>query len=306
LFTGQTAEVVDRLRQLIASPERPDEDRVAAAKRLVRLEDDEGARAAILKAIDVTASPGLSQGLIDALSQSLAPELGEEILSHWEELTPSVRRAAIRVLLRRTPWTVSLLGAVRDRRVARGDLPADQWELVSLRREPQIAGLVKEIKAAEGSSTNPDRQAVLERLLPHAERSGDPSRGAQLFTTLCSSCHRLGGRGAEMAPALDGAGERTRLDLLTDVVDPNRSFESTYQLWMVFTKENEVLSGRLLSESKTTVELLDSGDVRQVVRRDQIDTLRPEGRSAMPEGLIDSLPASDVSALFEYLSQQRK
>lgn len=58
----------------------------------------------------------------------------------------------------------------------------------------------------------------------------------------------------------------------------------------------------MLSESRTTIELQDSGDVRHVIARESIDTLRATNRSLMPEGLIDHFSAEDLRALLTYLT----
>ena len=108
-----------------------------------------------------------------------------------------------------------------------------------------------------------------------------------------------------MGPGLDGIGERPATEILSEIVDPNRSLESNYRYWMVFTVENDVFTGRLLTETRTSLELIDSGDVRHVVQREDIDLMRPSKKSAMPEGLVDDLPAEDLRALLTFLSRSK-
>ena len=80
--------------------------------------------------------------------------------------------------------------------------------------------------------------------------------------------------GGKIGPDLTGMAVRERADLAIDVLDPNRSVEGNYRQYTILTKDGRVLAGLLLSETKTSVELLDSTAKKHDVLREDIDALR--------------------------------
>jgi putative heme-binding domain-containing protein len=83
-------------------------------------------------------------------------------------------------------------------------------------------------------------------------------------------------------------------------MDPNRSVEGTYRQWIARTKD-DVIAGRMLSESNTSVELIDSGGQRHALSRDSLRGLAASNISVMPEG-FEQLPEQDLVDLLEFLS----
>ncbi len=65
-------------------------------------------------ATSATKSPA---NLIHALGENRQPNTGAALTAHWPELTPTVRRAAIVVLMRRGDWALALLDAVANEKL---------------------------------------------------------------------------------------------------------------------------------------------------------------------------------------------
>ena len=62
---------------------------------------------------------------------------------------------------------------------------------------------------------------------------------------------------------------RLKHDLLIDILDPSRDVEGNFRVYKIVTVDGQVFSGLLASETKTSVELLDS-----VPNQGHTDTLR--------------------------------
>ena len=172
---------------------------------------------------------------------------------------------------------------------------------MKLAQDAALAERAARLEGEAGGPTSEDRAAVLAQLGSAADLAGDPARGQELFEKNCAVCHTLGGQGGEVGPVLDGIGSRDPRDLLVAVVDPNRSVEANYRMWVAWTLDGRTLSGRLASESRTAIELLDAEGQRLVVQRDEIEELCAQTISVMPEGLVDTWPAEDVAALLAWL-----
>ena len=301
LFVDEILALRQELGRILAGPESETTARIGAARHLLRIDDGPAAVKTILTEIKPETPPEVGRGLVNTLADSASPTTGPALLDHWSSFKADIRADAVSALLRRRVWTIALLDALESGRVPRTDLSAAHWQQMRLSVDGATARRIEIIERSRPGFTNATREAVLERLLPVVATPGDPARGRQVFRTLCSSCHTFNGVGGKMAPSLEGVGARSKQDLLTEIVDPNRSLESTYRLWMVFTKDDEIFTGRLLSETRTTIELIDSGDQHHRVNRSDIDVMRASKVSAMPEGIVDGLPRDDLRALITYL-----
>ena len=127
--------------------------------------------------------------------------------------------------------------------------------------------------------------------------------GQAAFEKTCAVCHTIEGKGGKVGPDLTGIGARPKQDLLAEIIDPNRSVEGTYRNWIVQTKD-EVVSGRLLSESRTSVEIIDSAAKTHVIDRQDIKRIKAQDLSVMPEG-FEQLPKDDIAGILEFLSTSK-
>jgi putative membrane-bound dehydrogenase-like protein len=278
-----------------------DDARLAAARDLLTLVGDASAVSALLGQITPQATPALTRGLLDALGQSTTDAVGPALVKRWAELTPAARGPAIGVLLRRPAWTRALLAGLEQGQVDKTDLSIEQAQLLSKYPERVIAERAAKLLASSGRLPSPDRQKVLDALLPLARKHGDRARGKAVFEANCAKCHRHGDLGNVVGPDLTGVGARARADILVDILDPNRSVEGNYRQYQVETKQGTILTGLLAAETRTAVELLDSDAKRHVVLREDIETILSSKQSLMPEG-FEKIPADDLVALLDFLT----
>jgi len=185
--------------------------------------------------------------------------------------------------------------------ISRTDLAADQWSQLKQSPNRMIAGRAQRLSAA-GPTISADREEIVKKLLPLAKEKGDIARGNQVFTATCAVCHAFNGQGGKVGPDLSGIAARDRTEILLDILDPNRSVEANYRLWNVTTKSGETFSGRLDTETQTTVEILDTTAQKHVIQRKDIASLDPSQLSIMPTG-FEALPPDDLKGVLEYLCQ---
>src|SRR6185503_12130293 len=91
----------------------------------------------VLKQVNRLTPPALAAGLVNALGDSRNTNTGAAVTAHWPELTPTVRRAAIAVLMRRGDWALSLLDAVANEKINKNDLAPEHWS--QLKQNPNRA-----------------------------------------------------------------------------------------------------------------------------------------------------------------------
>lgn len=304
-FQAQFARLEIELEQVALDESRDGAERIQAARQLAALATNEERLRKLAGAINARSTPDLAAGLLDALAQSASAGVASCVIEAWPNFTPAARRHAVAVLMRRPAWTEQLLAALEDNRVSGEDLTTDAWQQLVRRPDPKLAELAKQLSEARGRLPSPDRARVLAELLPLAEQQGDPALGRVVFEKNCAKCHRHGSLGAVVGPDLTGVAARPRAEILTEVLDPNRSVEGNYRQYVVSTTAGEVFTGLLVAETKTTVELLDAEARRRVIPRAEVDELQSSAQSLMPEG-FEKLPRAELVALVEFLSAKGK
>jgi putative membrane-bound dehydrogenase-like protein len=304
-FPTELAALLDELRAKLAARDAVADERVDAARRLLTLAHDDDAVKRVAAELVPLADPLLVKSLVAALGESGLEPAGEALLARLPQLTPAEASGAVELLLRRPAWAKRLLEQVVANQLDKGVLATDVLTRLLESSDREVAALAAVVAKRSGREPNADRAALLAKFAPVADRRGDAARGAVVFADKCSKCHTLRGQGGAVGPDLTNIGTRGKHDLLVEILDPNRSVEGTYRAWLVTTKDGDDLTGRILSESRTTIELVDASATKHVVARDDVASMRPLSRSVMPEG-FEELGESDLAALLEHLVQDAK
>jgi putative membrane-bound dehydrogenase-like protein len=305
LMGATTGKLRDAALKRVADDKLPDDARLAAAHDLISLGGDEESLKAVLDQIGPQAGPTLTAGFFDALADSSSEAVGPAVVKHWPQLTPAGRGAAVDLLLKRPAWASALLDAVEKGGVDKADLGVEQTQRLSRYPDASVSDRARKLLASSGGLPNPDRQKVVDAFLPALKRRGDAIHGRKVFEDNCAKCHRHGDLGANIGPDLTGMAVRDRADLAIDVLDPNRSVEGNYRQYIIQTKDGRVLQGLLLSETQTTVELMDSQAKKHDVLREDIDEFRATKLSLMPDG-FEKLGDDDLLCVLEFLTAHDK
>jgi putative membrane-bound dehydrogenase-like protein len=302
-----STEIAKSLLVQLQDDKASENERIAAAVQLIEFRPlDEKAAMPLLDLITPRTSPEFAAGLFDALRGSENPLVGEEIVVRLAQWTPAVRPGAFRALLAKPDWTQALITAAEQGQVRLGDLALDQKQALAAHPDKKLAERAKRLLASGGGLPSADRQKVLEELMPLIKRQGDPANGKQVFTKQCAKCHMHSGEGNKIGPDLTGMAVHPKIELLTHIIDPSRSVEGNFRVYTVATSEGRVLTGLLLSESKTSVELADAEGKKHALQREDIDELIASPKSLMPDGFEKQVSADELVNLLEFLTQRGK
>jgi len=193
--------------------------------------------------------------------------------------------------------------ALQENKVNPRDLQPQHWQALATNPDRFVSGAARRLQQqATGNSGNitASRKEIVEKFTPLASKKGDAAKGKEVFTKNCAVCHTIAGQGGQVGPDLTGIGARAKADLIIEIMDPNRSVEGTYRQWIART-EDDVISGRLLSESNTSVELIDAAGQKHALSRDSLKSLTASNLSVMPEG-FEQIPEQDIVDLLDFLS----
>jgi putative membrane-bound dehydrogenase-like protein len=301
------AEVATTLLAQVRSEKEGTANRTASAAQLIdfRRGDAESVRQ-LLELVTPRTPPKLAQGLLEAAGRSESPQAARAVADLLPDLTPSVRPAAIRVLLSRTDGTRVLLDALEKGDVRLTDLSLDQRQALTTHPNRRLADRARRTLASGGGLPDPDREKVLAQLLPLTHKTGDAAAGKLVFKNQCAKCHTHGGEGAKIGPDLTGMAVHPKEHLLTDILDPSRSVEGNYRQYTVTTRAGRVLTGLLAAETKTAVDILDAEGKKHTVLREDIDQFQALNKSLMPDGFEKQISEADLVNLLEFLTQRGK
>ena len=304
---AEVAVIAADLLKIAADDKRTDADRINAAKEAVELRpsDDTIIQAVVLQ-LKTDASPALVQGLLEVCNASTAKSVGTLLTAKVKDLPPTLRPAAMRIILAGPAATKAYLDAVEAGTMRFDMLALDQKTALAAHPDKTIADRAKKLLAAGGGLPDPNRQKVIDELHPVLAKVGDVANGKAMFAKHCAKCHKHGSEGLMIGPDLTGFAVHPKEEILIAVLDPSRSVEGNFRNYTAVTLDGKVISGLLASESKTNVELLDAENKRHVILRADLDQFTESTKSLMPEGFEKNMTAAEMTDLLEFLTLKGK
>ncbi len=138
---------------------------------------------------------------------------------------------------------------------------------------------------------------------------GNAERGESLYkseTLMCQNCHALDQIESKVGPELRSIGASAPVDyLLESLIRPNDAIKEGYQTLNVETEDGAFIAGIRSQENSESLILRGVTEEEIVIPVGNIKS-RNQGRSLMPEGLVDSLSQQDLLDLVKFLSLQGK
>ena len=294
------------LRALVAGARAmADSGSAALEHRLVAIEVlgqfDSASGKILLDLLDARHVQELQSAAAGALAHADATT-AQEMFKSWHTMTTTTRRALVSSALRSSTTTAALVAAMEKDEVLPRELETGSRDGLLAVRDPALQSRIKRLIEADVAVKN--RQEVVAKFEPLLNRGGgDRARGAAVFEKQCLVCHSVQGRGQRVGPDLSGVAARPKETLLIDLFDPNRQVTSDYVAYTLVTRQGEVLTGLIASETAASVTLRRAEGAQDVVLRAQIEELRGTGRSLMPEGLEQNLSEDNVADLLAFLAE---
>ncbi len=142
------------------------------------------------------------------------------------------------------------------------------------------------------------------------KRAGDPQRGRQVLIdvekSLCLKCHRVGDRGERIGPELSGIGGRfSRVTIIESILEPSRSIAPSFDSVAVGLKDGRVLNGVRVAQTEAMLTLADQERQKHAIPIADIEAVRRQTKSLMPDGLEKRVTPEEFVDLIAYLVSQK-
>ena len=143
---------------------------------------------------------------------------------------------------------------------------------------------------------------------PASMAGGDPSRGEAVYfgeAAKCSACHAIRGKGGQVGPDLSDLSRKDPAMVYRDILDPSAAIHPDYVPYIVNTNEGRVVAGVARSEGKDAIRVVGTDARVVVVKRLEIEEIRPSATSIMPVGLPGAIGEAGMRDLMAYLLEHR-
>ncbi len=307
-----TEKLMGDLLKVIKDEKKPNGERMVAAGQAIDFHrDDISLAKTVLGLISPRSDADFALEVLEVVGRSEAA-IAKDLLEASTGWSPAIRGVAMRLLAQRPAWTPTLLDACEVGTVRITDLPLDQQRAMANHPNRRIASRTKALLEKGGGLPNADRQKVIDGLASTTKTTGDALRGKAVYLQHCAKCHlhnQVTGVGVPpggIGPDLSGMAAHPKEELLIHIIDPSRGVEGNFRAWTVVTKKGQLISGLLSSETKTSMELIDSEGKKHILARFDIDEIAVSLKSLMPEGFEKTMPVKDLTDLLEFLTKRGK
>ena len=311
--TKQNGPLGRRLTRLLSEfAETAQDKRQSAATRrqcieLLRFVGFQRAGDALIKLVQSESSQKLRLQAIDALSSYDNPKIGRVLLADFRSQTPTIRSAVLDAMLSDAQRTRLLLAAFADKRIAISELSPTTVQRLLNHQDKKIRQQARQLLAG---AIPANRQKVLKNYQPALSLNGDAARGRFVFEKNCTECHRIGRIGVDVGPYIGDfplkPNVRTNpVVILESILNPNRAIDANYLSYSIVTNSGKVHTGVIAQETATSVTLKQAKNKTVTVLRDNIEQLRSNGISLMPEGFEKNITVEQMADLIAFLRDWR-
>jgi putative membrane-bound dehydrogenase-like protein len=224
--------------------------------------------------------------------------VSKTIISRWTMLTPEVHDAAIGTFLQDEDRVGLLLAALEENKIPAS---AVAWpRRVRLMAQSNIPLRDR----ARKLFTHNDEAELRSSLSDILTLKGDASNGLEVYQQNCALCHQLRGQlGVSVGPDLGTVHNWSSEAILSNIIKPNQSISSGFDLCSVQLRDGSTAEGIVTSESPGAITLRNIGTVDRTISRSDIKSLKSLNMSVMPTDFATKISHKQMADLLAFLKQ---
>lgn len=231
------------------------------------------------------------------LSAESGSEVVELLITSFHQGTPAIRAKILEVVFARKENGRHIIEALESHSLSFQALSAVQREILLTNEDDDLAARARRLLT---DSRRPEERLEAQYIAALAGKR-DKRNGQRQFKRLCSNCHRVGEVGYVVGPNLKSEFARDETTFLQDILAPRAKITPGYELYIVHTVDDRILSGVLVAESPTSITLRKEEGREQTVLRKDILGVRVSAASLMPDDLVKTVEPSDLADIIAWL-----
>lgn len=228
--------------------------------------------------------------------------VSQYLLRQWTNLTPEIQGEAMNTFLIDTARIALLLDAIEAGRVQASSVG---WQRsVSLMAQQNLK--LREKARRLLTKSDEDRVNVNKEYQQALTLPGDTGKGKNVFVQNCAICHQIrGSMGISFGPDLGTIHNWSADAIMANILAPNLSISSGFDLWEVVLKNGDTFQGIISSETATAITLKNVNREVRTVNRTDIKSLKALNMSSMPNGLEKQINQQQMADLLTFLRQNK-
>jgi putative membrane-bound dehydrogenase-like protein len=242
--------------------------------------------------------------VISAIANYNEDNLGNLLLSNYQNLTVIEKRRAIETLSSRPKYGWQLTQALKKQQIPKSDIPA-----YTARQLLRVvgSGFIEYWGPIEQEQSLEKAYVKYRNMLtPAAILEANANKGDLVFQKSCGSCHKMYGNGGNIGPELTGS-NRSNLDyFLFNVLNPSGEIQDDYKLVVITTRDGRTYSGNVIAENDRQVTMRIVGKESSKINKSEIQSREVMPTSLMPVGILETLQENEVLDLVKYLQTMKK
>jgi len=284
----------------IGTDQHQAEDRRAEAIDFISLRNPAAQAPLLMKLVVPTEQ--LSVQLASLRTLSFVPDttVSRYLLNQWPVLTPDLRDAAMRTFLVNSDRVGMLLNEIETGKIQPADLSFHRKVGLMLQSDEKLRNQARRLF----TKNNDDE---VNKAYQHAlELEGDAVKGQAVYQQQCGLCHQIRGKdGIALGPDLGTIHNWSPKAIMANILAPNLSISSGYDLWMVELKNGESIQGIIATETPGAITLRNNGSAEKTIKREDIKSLKALNMSAMPVGLDKLISIEQMADLLAFLKKNK-
>ncbi len=286
----------------IATGESQPQDKRVEAINFITLGNPALFAGLLQKLISTNEQSPVQIAALQTLSVIPGNSFSKYLLSKWSTLTPEIQNEAINTFLDSGERIALLLDAIEGGKVQPSSIG---WQRsVDLMAQPDL----KLRDKARRLLTKSDNESVKvnKEYQQALSLKGNPEKGKMVYSQNCSGCHQVrGNMGVSFGPDLGTIHNWSADAIMANILAPNLSISSGFDLWAVEMKNGESFKGIISSETATAITLKNAAQDVKTVNRKDIKSLKALNMSSMTSGLEKQINHQQMADLLAYLRQNK-
>jgi len=178
--------------------------------------------------------------------------------------------------------------------------PMRTWQKWFAEKYPDEIAAVWPVEAADSRWKY---QELIDELKKRSKAKPDLKLGEQSFVkATCIKCHRFGKLGEKVGPDLTHVSRRfQQKEIVLATIFPSHFVAEEYPTFTIVTDAGKTLTGMMGAAGQDQILLLTGEGKKQLINKNEVETIIPVKKSSMPDGLLNLLSKEEAIQLFRYL-----